>query len=248
MSRRLPIHRTEAVIYGELAPGPRARLTAGLHALWCDYFVGMNVEQFTRDLFKDDTQIVVGLGKSGDLAAFGYINQTDLRVRDTDYLVLGAGVFTRLEYRDSTAIHLALFWQTARLRLTNPRRKLVGITLTSNPIAYDAADSAIATWAPRPNFEPPPEALEIAHQIATRREMMIDPNDPWVVTSDIRPAQPDKLRSSRRYAQRTSAMQHFEARAPNWPSGQCLLSWAPLDAANITRSIVKLARVQRKKD
>lgn len=243
MNRRLPIHRNEAVVYGELAPGPQARLTERLYDLWHTFFLGRDAESFARDDLKDDTYLVLGLGRSGDLAGYGYINQTEVDVRGKDYLVLGGGVFNRLEYDNSAAINLALFWRAARVRLMHPRKRMVGISLSTSPIIYDTVERCIAVSAPRVGYEPPPEALEIAHRIAAQRDLSIDPNDPWVIHSDVRPAQPDKILSSRRYAQRTAAMRHFESRAPDWANGQGLLSWAPLDASNIARSIAKLTKV-----
>jgi hypothetical protein len=245
MTQRLRIQRTESVVFRELAPGPRARLIQRLYDLWSSFFVGSDVDAFARAHFVDDTIVVLALGATGDLAGYGYINPTEVEVRGRRFLALGGGVFNRLEYNNSAALNLALLWHAARLRMARPGLPTVGISLTSTPIAHDIIVRMFATSAPRADFEPPPEALEIAQNVARRRGMVIDPHDPWVVTLNVRPAQPERVRASRRYAQRTPAMLDFEARVPDWDAGRALLTWAPLSADNIARSMARLVVVRR---
>lgn len=121
----------------------------------------------------------------------------------------------------------------------------VGISIASNPIIYDTVCNNIAVSAPRAGFEPPPDAVEIAQTIASRRGAVLDPRDPWVVTTYARPAQADRIRQSRRYAQRTPAIREFEARVPDWDQGKALLSWVPLTTANIAMSMKRLASMNR---
>lgn len=245
-SKRLRISRTESLVYGELAANPQRRLTERLYDLWRSFFVGLDLDAFARAHFAPNTIVVTSWGPMGDLAGFGYINRTELDVRGRRVLVLGGGAFNHLEYHSSAALNLALFWQAARARMSRPTLPTIGISIASNPIIYDTVCNAIAVSAPKAGFEPPPDAVEIAQTIAVRRGAVLDPHDPWVVTTYACPAQPDRIRQSRRYAHRTQAMREFEARVPDWDRGKALLSWVPLSAANIALSMKRLASIDRR--
>ena len=246
MSQRLPIQHTEAVRMGDLGPGQRARLTSRLFELWHEYFLGPDQAGFERLHLFDTTWVVTTLGPAGDLAGFGYINQTELEVQGRRFLVLGGGVFNRIEYHASAALSLALFRQVCRIRLAHPLANMVGISVSTNPIIYDTVEQQLAVAAPREGFTPPPEALEIAQAIALRRGMIIDPHDPWVVQFYGRPAQAARIRASRRYARQTASIRAYEARVPRWDEGQALLSWVPLNSTNIGRSMTRLVGLRQR--
>lgn len=245
MTDRLSVERTQCVVMGELAPGPRARLVRQLFDLWGTYFQGLDLETFERLHFVDTTVVGLAHGAGGDLAGFGYFNRTHLDVKGRTYLVLGGGTFNRLEYASLGTLSIALFREVARLRLRHPTVPMVGISVATNPIIYDSVERLLAITAPRVGFEPPPHAIEIAQIIARRRGMILDPVDPWLVKFYARPAQAARIRASRRYAEQTAAIQTFEARVPHWEDGQALLTWAPLSAQNIARSVKRLVAYRR---
>lgn len=240
------VERVEVVSLGRLAPGPRARLGANLHALWSEYFTGQTLDAFTRAHLFDDTRVILAYGRAGDLAGFSYVNARTLVLGGQPTTVLGGGIFNRVEYASSGAVALRTLPVIAGLRLQQPRRPCVGVTVVTNPVAYDLMCRMVPVVAPRAGAAPPAEALAAVHLIAAARGLPISADDPWVVQFYGRPAQAERLRASRAYARRTEAMAWFEARAPRWAEGQALLAWAPLDAANLGGMFARVLGHQRR--
>mgnify|MGYP000949314624 CR=1 FL=1 len=245
MTQRLRTEGVARVVMGELAPGPRQRITDQLYALWHEYFVGIDRDAFAQSHLLDNTHVVMTLGPGGDLAGFGYINRAVIEAGGRKHLMLGGGTFSRVEYAGSGALWLGLVQETARIRLSHPGLPVVGISIATNPLVYDLTARMMATMAPREGFEPPPEALAIAHHVAGLRNFTVDPHDPWIIQWSARTAQVERLLRSKAYARRTPAMQWFESRVPDWTEGRALLVWAPLSADNLARGALRLARYRR---
>ncbi len=240
--KRLKVREVRSVVLGDLAPEPRRQLTERVFELWSEYFLGQDLAGFERSHLFDNTTVVTALGAAGDLAGFSYINRRILEVEGRQVLVLGGGVFNRVEYAGSAALALRSFRAVARLRMQHRRLPCVGVSVATNPLIYDLVTRMFPIFAPRPTESPPTTVLQVVWEIARARNMPIDEGSQWVVQFYGRAAQAARLRASRAYARRTPAMEWFESHAPSWAEGQAVLIWAPLDVANILGAIFRLTR------
>ncbi|HGG57670.1 MAG TPA: hypothetical protein ENK31_07735, partial [Nannocystis exedens] len=89
---RMPLARSERLRLGDLRPGPRARLQAALYSLWSEYFVGADLHTFIKTHLYDDTRLILGFGKGGDLAAFANINIYSLPIGARQQRVFTSGL------------------------------------------------------------------------------------------------------------------------------------------------------------
>ena len=232
MGGRARVARVECVVLGALAEGPRARLVDRLYGLWAEHFVGIDRETFVRTHLFDHTRVVMAFGAAADLAGFANINPYLLEVGGRRHLVLASGFFNRLDYAGTARLGLRCVWEVLRLRARHPGLVLAGVAIATSPLSYNLPGKLIPRFYPHPDRPAPADVPPLLAELARRRDLRVDPADPFKVRFPVRLGDVDRVRASRTYRAGSRWMSWYEARLPTWTSGDALMMWFPIDVPN----------------
>lgn len=234
---RLPVTGARCQVLGQLDAAARAQLEGELFGLWSEFFHGLSREEFVATHLFDDTRLLLTYGYDGELAGFANLNISRLHDEGKPHHVLHCGVFTRLKYDAIRSLVWLAVGEVLRLRLRHPLTPIAYVAVLTSPVAYRLFGWAGVRVYPAPNVVAPPHVERLLAALAEHRRLPVDPDDPWLVEFAVKQRNPKALKQSRCVRRSDPHMDFFAQRAPKWDQGWSLLSWMPMDTANLLRGV-----------
>lgn len=231
----------ERVVYGRLDPDERRRLLIDLHALWSEFFAGVDADTFERVHLQPETRLVVARD-GAVLSGFGYVNAKVVGLTRREVLVVSGGLFNRPEGRTTAPVGLRLFGEALALRRRHPALPAYAMSIAANPISYQLAEQMVPVLWPRPGDEGPDEVRELVRHESLARGLPLRDGDAYVARWFARSTQAERLRASRTYRRQEPALVWYERRLPDWDTGHVLFSVMPLDLSNVGRTVWSIVR------
>ncbi|MBK9264174.1 MAG: hypothetical protein IPM54_30785 [Polyangiaceae bacterium] len=239
---RLPVERVECVVWGKLSSDERTRLADDVYALWNEIAAGMSKSDWVQRHLFDDTRLVMGFGETGELAGFANINSYTLGAGPREHLVLTSGLFYRLKYQSSRSLQFQCVREALEIMAAHPGRPMAGVAVATSPLAYDLAARMLPRVYPHPRLEPPPHVLPLLHELAQKRNLPIDPANPWAAQFPVHVADAKAVEQSRSYRRGSPFISWYCEQVPNWAEGQALPLWVPIDFKNVVGVFWNLLR------
>lgn len=202
------------------------------------------VHGFTRDeladevLGRNDVGVALFYGAKGELAGFAYAGIERIEHAGRQSAVFCASVYCRLGYRGGAPSSLFGLREALRFKLREPRTPLAYLTRCASPAVYRRIASTMPRVYPSLRHQTPDDVEALVRKLSVRRNYVVVGEDPWIVRSVATPN--DLSRLSR--IEGDPQVRFFVELNPHFAEGSSLLTWTPLDAANIAGGLGRLAR------
>jgi hypothetical protein len=147
-------------------------------------------------------------------------------------------VLCRLGYRGGSSGALFGLREALRFKLRHPRIPLAYFTRTSSPAAYRLIASTMPRVYPSCTHETPADVSALMSAISFRRQYVPVGGERWVVRSPAIPNNASRLRR----LERDPYARFYTQLNPRYAQGSSLMTWVPLNLANIFGGLVGLLR------
>jgi hypothetical protein len=224
-----------------LDPEQRSELIDRLYAIQCETLSGESREEFEAGIFgKGEVCFALFYGKRGELAGFSHAAIERIEHAGRSHAVFCAGVFFRPGYHGGLSAMLFAIRQSLRFKLREPLTPLAYLTRSTTPIAYRLLAMATPRLYPSPSYETPDEVDALVRDISVRRGYGVQHGNPWVVRENYGPSDPSRM--SR--LEHDPYVRFYTELNPRYAAGEALLTWIPVDAANIVGGILRVLRAR----
>ncbi len=177
-------------------------------------------------------------GADDELAGFSYAHIERIEYAGRTHAVFNAAVLCRLGYRGGSSGALFGLREALRFKLRHPRIPLAYFTRTSSPAAYRLIASTMPRVYPSRTHQTPPDVSALMGVISARRHYVPISEERWVVRSPAIPNDASRLRR----LERDPFARFYTQLNPHYTEGSSLMTWVPLDTANILGGLLRLLR------
>jgi hypothetical protein len=238
------IVRTEYLRASAVEIAQRTELLEQLYACYSETAHGTTRDQL--EVLIDgagEFRIALFYGADDELAGFSYASIERLEHAGRTHAVFNAAVFCRLGYHGGAPGAFFGLREALRFKLRHPRTPLAYFTRSSSPAAYRLLASTMPRIYPSFAHETPPDVSAMVGELGVRRHYEPVNGEPWVVRSPATPHSSSRLRRLKA----DPYVQFYNEVNPRFADGNALLTWIPLDFANIVGALFRLlcARLAR---
>ncbi len=224
------IVRREYLQSSSLDPAQRCALIDRLYGVYCETVCGDSRDEFQGLVFgAGEVRFALFYGTQGELAGFSYAAFDRIANEGRRHAVFRGGVFFRLGYHSGAWAVLFAIRQALRFRFRHPRVRMAYLTRSTTPAVYRLLAATFPRHYPDRRCQTPDEVEALVRELSVRRRYVPIGGNPWVVTEDTSLRVPSRLR---RLEDDPFARFYIQLN-PRFAEGESLLTWIPLDAANI---------------
>jgi hypothetical protein len=228
------IVRREYLQSSSLDPAQRCAMIDRLYGVYCETVCGDSRDEFEGLVFgAGEVRFALFYGTQGELAGFSYAAIERIANAGRRHAVFLGGVFFRLGYHSGALAVLFAIRQALRLRLRHPRVRMAYLTRSTTPAVYRLLATTFPRHYPDCRRQTPDEVEALVRELSVRRRYVPIGGNPWVVTEDTSLRVPSRLG---RLEDNPLARFYIQLN-PRFAEGESLLTWIPLDAANIAAGI-----------
>ncbi len=236
-SRR--IVRTEYVESRSLDPMRRIGLIDQLYEIYCETVCGDSREVFEALVFgAGEVRVALFYGARGELGGYSYVATERVEHAGRTYAVFCAGVFFRLGYHGGPASALFGLRHALRFKLREPFTPLAYLTRSTTPAVYRLLAASPSRAYPHPTLPTPEHVKALVPELTRRRGYVPTSGNPWVVREATSLREPSRLLR----LQDDPHARFYTALNPRYAEGESLLTWMPLDVANVACTFFRLLR------
>jgi hypothetical protein len=233
------ISRTRYVYSESLSPAQRTALVDQLYEIYCETARGDSRDVFEALVFgANDVRIALFYGPVDELAGYSYVATEQIDHANRTYAVQRAGVFWRLGYGGGLSSMAFGLTNGLRYKFRHPRIPLAYLTRSTTPAVYRLLASLMPRVYPSPKLQTPDHVLALLPLLSARRGYVPVGGNPWVVREDTSLCEPSRLRrlDDDPYAR------FYTQLNPRFADGESVLTWVPLDLANIASGLFNVMR------
>ncbi len=235
------IRRSQYVRPAALGPAQRFALVDQTYGVYSETVGGWTRAEFEAEVIgAGEVSLMLYYGADDELAGFSSAKIERVSVGARRHAVFSAFVYFRLGYRGGVSAALFGFRQALLFRLREPRTPLAYLTRSSSPAVYRLLASNAPRLYPSPQHSTPAEVEEIVRVLSVRRRYVAVGDNPWVVRSAATPRDASRLRR----LENDPHARFYTELNPRFAQGQALLTWIPLDAANIIAGVVRTLKAR----
>ncbi|CDM77472.1 hypothetical protein DSM43518_03586 [Mycobacterium marinum] len=233
------VARSEHLRSASLDATERADLVSRLYDVYCETVRGDTQDQLAARIFAgDEVRLIVYYGALGQVVGFAYAGLERMAATGDRHAIFYAGVFFRRGYHCGAS---AIFWglrQALHFKLSEPRTRLAYCTRSSSPAPYRLLAATMPRVYPCRNHRTPPQVEALARAFSARMHYVPIGASPWIVHSGAIPRDAARLHS----LEHDPHARFYRDLNPRFAEGEALLTWIPLDPANIAGGFVRLIR------
>jgi hypothetical protein len=185
-----------------------------------------------------ELSLAVFYGADDEVAGFTYAHIELIECEGRTHAIFNAAVLCRLGYQAGPSGALFGLREALRFKLRHPRTPLAYFTRTCSPAAYRLIATTMPRVYPSRAHETPADVAALIECISVRREYAPAGGHGWVVRSPGTPHDASRLRR----LERDPHACFYSQLNPRFAEGNSLLTWVPLDAANIIGGLCRLLR------
>jgi hypothetical protein len=233
------VYRTAYVRSASLSPVQRSALIDQLYEIYCETVRGDSRDVFETLIFGAcGVRIALFYGAEDELAGYSYIGADHVDHAGRTYAVQRGGTFFRLGYHGGPNSMVFGMCNALRYKLRHPRTPLAYLTRSTTPAVYRLIASIMPRAYPSPKLQTPQHVLALIPVLTARRGYLPVDGNPWVVREDTSLCDPSRLRR----LQGDPYAQFYTELNPRFAHGESLLTWAPLDVANVVGGLLRVLR------
>jgi hypothetical protein len=233
------IVRTEYIRSSSVDIAQRAELFEQLYSCYSETAHGTTREQLKVLIDgAGEFRIALFYGADDELAGFSYASIERLEHAGRTHAVFNAAVLCRLGYHGGAPGAFFGLREALRFKLRHPRTPLAYFTRSSNPAAYRLLASTMPRIYPSFEHQTPPDVSAMVGKLGAQRHYEPVNGQPWVVRSPAIPNSSSRLRRLKA----DPYVQFYNRVNPRFADGNALLTWIPLDVANIVGALFRLLR------
>lgn len=230
--------RTEYLNSSSLGPVQRLALIDQLYEIYCATVCGDSRTEFEALIFAaGEVRLALFYGAHAELAGFSYAAVEVVKPRRRSYAAFFGGVYFRPGYHDGASAVLFAIRYALAFKLRRPQARMAYLT-RSTPAAYRLLASAFPRHYPNRSCPTPDEVETLVRLLGERRGYVPVNGNPWVVHEENSQRNPRRLNR----LHNDPYMQFFLQLDPNFAEGNSLVTWIPLDLANVAVAVVRLMR------
>ncbi|MGV0746558.1 hypothetical protein [Mycolicibacter minnesotensis] len=234
------IRRSEYLWPKSLGTVERQTLADQLYDVYRETVHGLTRDELADEVLgRNDVRVALFYGAKRELAGFSYVGIERIEHTTRQYAVFCASVYCRLGYRGGVPASLFGLREALRFKLHQPRTPLAYLTRCASPAVYRLIASTMPRVYPSFRHQTPDYVEALVRRLSARRNYIAVDGDPWIVRSVATPN--DLSRLSR--IEGDPQVRFFVELNPRFAEGSSLLTWTPLDAANIAGGLCRLARL-----
>lgn len=217
----------------------RQTLADQLYDVYSETVRGFTRDELADEVFgRDDVRVALFYGTKGELAGFAYVGIERIEYAGRQHAVFCASVYCRLGYRGGVPSSLFGLREALRFKLREPHTPLAYLTRCASPAVYRLIASTMPRAYPSLRYQTPEDVQVLVRRLSVRRNYVAVGEDPWIVRSVATPQDLSRLS----HIQRDAQVRFFIELNPRFAEGWSLLTWTPLDAANIAGGLYHVAR------
>lgn len=235
-SRR--IVRSEYVDAASLQPEQRRDLYDRLYEVYSDTVSGLTYHDLDALVFGGEARLALYYATGDELAGFSFARIERIEHAGRTHAVFCAGVLFRLGYHGGIPASFFGLRQALRFKLREPRTPLAYMTRSPSPAVYRLVASTMPRVYPSCNYETPAKVDALVREYCSQWNYEPVGENPWIQRSPAAPHNPSRLRR----LERDPYARFYMEFNPNWANGEAMLTWIPLDLANIAGGFFRLVR------
>ncbi|MFL0181630.1 hypothetical protein [Mycobacterium sp. SMC-15] len=219
----------------------RQTLADQLYDVYSETVRGLTRDELADEVLgRNDARVALFYGTKRELAGFSYVGIERIEHAGRQYAVFCASVYCRLGYRGGVQASRFGLREALRFKFREPNTPLAYLTRCASPAVYRLIASTMPRVYPSLLHQTPDDVEALIRKLSVRRNYRSVGEDPWIVRSVATPQNPSRLS----HIQRDAQVRFFIELNPRFADGLALLTWTPLDAANIAGGLCQLARNQ----
>jgi hypothetical protein len=223
---------------GGLDPAEREPIVDALYAIFGTYFAGHDRDTFARiALPTPETRFALLYALDGTLGGFASNTIQRLAIDGRVHAAMGGSAFVRPEYRGGPLAGAYTLSEVLRFRLRHPRVPIGFLGAVLGPTTYQRFAQTFERVYPNRRDGFPAEIARIVRPFAEARQLAPEGAPPWVVDLGVTSRRSPSLTGERG---RDPDVRYFCAQNPDYLAGRALLTWIPLDAANLRQAFRSL--------
>jgi hypothetical protein len=235
------IVRREILRSPALDPMQRSALIDRLYAIQCETLCGESRDEFEAGIFGEgEVCFALFYGAHDELAGFSHAAIERIEHAGRRHAVFCAGVFFRQSYHGGLSALLFAIHQSLRFKLREPRTPLAYLTRSTTPVAYRLLAKAAPRIYPSRTHQTPDEVDALVREVSARRQYGQHSGNPWVVREHYGPSDPSRMRS----LENDPYVRFYTELNPRFAKGEALLTWIPLDLANVAGGLFRVLRAR----
>ncbi len=235
------IVRREILQSAALGPAQRSALIDRLYDIQCETLCGESRDEFEAGIFgESEVCFALFYGARDELAGFSHAAIERIEHAGRTHAVFCAGVFFRQGYHGGLSAMLFAIRQSLLFKLREPRTPLAYLTRSTTPVAYRLLAMIAPRIYPSPSQETPDEVDALVREVSVRRQYGPHSGNPWVVREHYGPSDPSRMRR----LEHDPFVRFYTELNPRFAEGEALLTWIPVDAANIAGGLFRALRAR----
>ena len=239
-----PVTGTRRVVRTEYLRGAaefaqRPELMDQIYGVYSEALHGTTREELAALMCgSGELSLAIFYGADDEVAGFTYAHIELVECGGRTHAVFNAAVLCRLGYQAGASGALFGLREALRFTLRHPLTPLAYFTRTCSPAAYRLIASTMPRVYPSRTHETPADVAALIESISMRRGYAQAGGHGWVVRSPGTPHDASRLRR----IERDPHARFYSQLNPRFAEGNSLLTWVPLDAANIIGGLCRLLR------
>lgn len=235
------IVRREYLQLESLEAAQRSALLDRLYVIYSETVSGFTRDEFETHFFgAGEIRVALFYGTRDELAGFAYTSIERIEHAGRTQAVFNAGVFFLLGYRGGASAALFGLRQALRFKLREPSTPLAYFTRSSSPAVYRLLASTMPRAYPSRSHQTPADVDALVRAISVRRRYVPVGESSWIVHTPARPHDASRLRR----LESDPDVRFYTELNPRFADGNSVLTWIPLDAANIVGALSRLLRAR----
>lgn len=225
-----------------LDPAQRSDLADRLYGIYRETVYGDTRDDFDKHVLGTDsnTRLALFYGADDELAGFFSLRIEQLQHGGRRHAVFCGALCFRRNYRGGLSAQRFGLRHALLFKLRQPRTPLALLTRCSSPAIYRLVAGTMPRLYPNRRYRTPQSVEQLVREFSAQRQYAELGECPWVVRSAATPHDASRLRR----LEHDPDVRFYSQLNPRFAQGEALLTWMPLDVANIVGGIFRTLRAR----
>lgn len=235
--------KTECIRHGRslrprlLGPAERSVLVDQLYGIYRETVSGFTRDELDAQIFcADEGRAKLFFDTRGELVGFSYASIDRIETAGHRHAVFAAGVFFRLGYRGGKFAAAFGLGEAVLFKVRHPFTPLAYMTRSSSPAVYRLIASTMPRTYPSAGRKTPAQIRALIEAISARRKYVAVGASPWLVSTPATPLSAARMKQ----LECDPYVRFYLHLNPDYANGTALLTWVPLNMANICGGLLRV--------